>query len=340
MRTRARLIATIAVCFWLSLAAVNHLAANQRSYKPTEEDIRIKKELERLEQQIKEGEKFFEKYRKQDEEQAKRIAHEDEARSTRKFQLKLIFGGIFVLATLVFRMFKRQERNPRHQPTRSSQIDSVPWTPDASGQSAEQQTDANEENNVLRHAEQLEERAAAKQHVDAKPETKHIPKRQKSLVYRYEFNSGLRISIVVDRTSNVIHFENCYSRSRYFRFSLEEHFVCPVADLTSFHTYHVKNKGGYLVLKTRTGTAQVKDWGDNFSSFHDALSQAFPSKHRSFHESSAEWLFLLVGLATFALGHSLIPSHASNAVHFAINVPLVVASVLSTYLWVDSLGRK
>ncbi len=178
--------------------------------------------------------------------------------------------------------------------------------------------------------------------IQSEQDSEHIPKRHKSLVYRYEFNSGKRVSIVVDRTSNVIQFENCYSRSRYCRFSPEQHFVCPVADVTSFHTYHVKNKRGYLVLKTRTGTAQVRDWGDNFSDFYDALAQAFPLKRRFFHESSglAQWLFLLVAFVAFTIGHSLIPRHASNAVHFSINVPLVVASVLSVYLWVDSLGRK
>lgn len=156
----------------------------------------------------------------------------------------------------------------------SSQGDSSPRNPNDAGQSAEQQ-------------------------IDAGQESEHTPKRRKSLIYRYEFNSGKRISIVVDRTSNVIQFENCYSRSRYFRFSPEPHFVCPVADVTSFHTYHVKNKGEYLVLKTRTGTAEVRDRGENFSDFVDALSQAFPSKQCSFHEGSflAGLLFLAAGLS-------------------------------------------
>ena len=85
MRTRAGLIATIAVGLWLSLAAGNNLAANQGSYKPTEADIERQQEMERLEKQMKETEKVLEKFRKQDEDFAKRVAHEDETRSTRKF---------------------------------------------------------------------------------------------------------------------------------------------------------------------------------------------------------------------------------------------------------------
>lgn len=130
MRTRARLIATISVCFWLSLAAGNHLAANQRFHKPTEEDIQREKEMERIEQQIQESEKVLEKYRKQDEDLAKRIAVENEARRTRKNWGRLISGGLFVLLTLGFQMFKRQGRNPPKESSRSSQRDSSPRNPD------------------------------------------------------------------------------------------------------------------------------------------------------------------------------------------------------------------
>ena len=111
MRTRAGLIATIAVGLWLSLAAGNNLAANQGSYKPTEADIERQQEMERLEKQMKETEKVLEKFRKQDEDFAKRVAQEDEARSTRKFWGRLISGGLFVVLTLGLQLFKRRGRH-------------------------------------------------------------------------------------------------------------------------------------------------------------------------------------------------------------------------------------
>ncbi len=308
---------TIAVCFWLSLAAGNQLAANQRSYKLTEEDIQREKEMDRLEQQMKEVEKVLEKHKKQDEDLTKRIAEEDEARRTRKMWGRLICGGLFVVLTLGFQMFKRRGRNAPDRSSRSSRGDSSPRNLEDAGQSAEPQ-------------------------IGAEQKTEQIPTHRKSLVYRMGFNSGKQISIVVDHTSNVIHFENCYSRSRYFRFSPEQHFFCPVSDVTSYHTYHLKNKGTYLVLKTRTGTAQVLTKGDSFADFYDAMHHEFPGKACAFHEDSslAMFLFLMAAFAAWYIGRGLIPALASNAVHFSIIVPLVVVSVLSVYLWVDWLGRK
>lgn len=112
--------------------------------------------------------------------------------------------------------------------------------------------------------------------------------------------------------------------------------------MTSFHEYYAKNKGPRLVLKTRVGTAELKDEGTNLLDFIDALHTVFPGRKRSFHEdgSVAGFLFLLAAFGGWYLGHCLVPANAPISTDFAVIVPLVIASTVSVYLWIDSLGRR
>ena len=180
-------------------------------------------------------------------------------------------------------------------------------------------------------------------------DTASLPTPSPSLVHRYENSRGQRVSISIDRASNAIHFENCYRRRWAFKFFPEERFYCSISDVTSYFADHdQKHDRSWIILKTRTGTARVlfddEDDSDSsaFSEFYNAIHHLLAFKERRFHAGSswAMTLYLLSAIVSFILGQQLIMGRASVVLPSSLGIPLVVASVVATYLFVDFLDRR
>ncbi len=140
MRTRARLIATIAVCLWMSLANAHHLAADppsrqsieseqQSHQEPERPSPKLKRndELENIQQRQKEIDDMLEKgkenlkkldeytkkHEKEEAEQAQKIAEYQAARKKWGREWwpleRIVLVGVVGVLVMLYRAFKNPE---------------------------------------------------------------------------------------------------------------------------------------------------------------------------------------------------------------------------------------
>ncbi len=134
-----------------------------------------------------------------------------------------------------------------------------------------------------------------------------------SLVCRYAGWMGKPMSVIVDRATGMVHFQNCLRLRKFWAISSETWFSCPVSELIAAHDFTHKGHRS-LTIVTRSGTARISSDASNFESLSQTLPALIPDGGRAFStEHPAFGILLAFGaIGGFVLGFVLTPRGASD----------------------------
>lgn len=135
-----------------------------------------------------------------------------------------------------------------------------------------------------------------------------------SLVCRYAGWMGKPVSVIVDHSAGMIHFQNCLRLRKFWAISSEPWFSCPFSSLVAAHDFTHKGQRG-LTIVTRSGTARIPSEASSFESLCQTLPAVIPGGGRAFStEHPAFGILLAFGaMGGFVLGFALTPKGASDA---------------------------
>jgi hypothetical protein len=155
-----------------------------------------------------------------------------------------------------------------------------------------------------------------------------------SLVWRATDRKGKPVSVIVDRSAGLIHFQNCAIRRSFWPGSALPWFSCSLSDLRSFHNSPVKY-GNALVIKTDFGKVTVFVLCDvaSFQEFAQWMDVVIPGGHRRFHEDSlwAILLYLFAGGSAAVLALVLVPDGLSPQIVVSLVLGSGVAVTLTVH---------
>ncbi len=164
-----------------------------------------------------------------------------------------------------------------------------------------------------------------------------------SFVWRASGGKGQSVSVIVDRSAGMIHFENCATQGSFWPGTALPWFSCSLSDLRSFHNRPVKY-GSALVIKTDFGKVTVLVFCDvaSFQALLQAMHDVIPGGHRRFHEDSlvAILLYVLSGGSTAVLALFLVPAGLSPLIETSLVLGAGVAVTLAVHRVISTRGRK
>ncbi len=161
-----------------------------------------------------------------------------------------------------------------------------------------------------------------------------------SLVCRYAGWMGKPVSVIVDRSLGMIHFQNCFRLATFWAISTEPWFSCPLSQIKAAH--HCNNKGHRsLVIATRSGKARISADASDYSALCDAMASFMPHGLRALHEDHpvVGCLTSLVGFGGLALGYCLSPNGVSDTTQYLISLGTGVVCLVLFFMGIKSLNR-
>lgn len=185
--------------------------------------------------------------------------------------------------------------------------------------------------------------------VDSQPQPEGPTFSAKSVVWRASSERGKPVSVIVDRTAGMIHFQNCAILQVFWLGSPLPWFSCSLSDLRCFHESPVKG-GRALVIKTGFGKVTVFVRCDlaSFQALFGVMQEVIPGGHRRFHEDHplAILLYVVAGGSAAALAGVLVPERlnpfigASLVLSAGVAVTLAVRQAISFWSGTPSQRRS
>lgn len=161
-----------------------------------------------------------------------------------------------------------------------------------------------------------------------------------SLVCRYAGWMGKPVSVIVDRSAGMIHFQNCFRLAKFWAISAEPWLSCPLNEVRAAH--HCNHKGyRSLVIATRSGKARISSDASDYAALCDAMAGFVPHGLRAIHEDHPVVGFLMafVAFGGLALGYCLTPHGASDTTTFLISCGTGVVCLVLLFMGIKSLNR-
>ena len=161
-----------------------------------------------------------------------------------------------------------------------------------------------------------------------------------SLVSRYAGWMGKPLSVIVDRSAGMIHFQNCYYPKGFWRFKPSPWFSCPIEHLVAKHG--MSGRGEYFVIVTRQGRALLTITSGNFDSLRSVLDNVIPGGGQGFtiHHPLVPTIYVLFGFGGLVLGvlraSSDLPSSVMGNGFFVTTGFWLVVAMVAAYLIVKA----
>ncbi len=163
-----------------------------------------------------------------------------------------------------------------------------------------------------------------------------------SHVCRYAGWMGKPMSVIVDRSAGMIHFQNCYYPKGFWRFKPSPWFSCLIEHLVAKHS--MSGRGGdYLVIVIRQGRAVLTIASGNFNSLCSVLDYVIPGGGQGFtiHHPWVPTIYVLFGFGGLILGASRAMSDFPRSVTgngFFVTTGLwLIVSMVAAYLIIKAL---
>ncbi len=161
-----------------------------------------------------------------------------------------------------------------------------------------------------------------------------------SLVCRYAGWMGKPVSVIVDRSAGMIHFQNCLRPAKFWATSTEPWFSCRLSEIKAAH--HCNDKGRLsLVIATQMGRARVSADASNYAALCDAMASFVPHGFRVLHEDDPAFGYLMVFVlfGGMALSFYLTPKDASLTTYYLATVGTGIAVLVLLFIGVKSQNR-
>lgn len=165
-----------------------------------------------------------------------------------------------------------------------------------------------------------------------------------SLVCRYAGWMGKPVSVIVDRSTERIHFQNCFTRRKFLAVSAEPWFSCSFRDLTAAFPHN--NRGVHsLVIVTEMGRAWISDDASDYASLCQTMKSIVPHGGERFNSDHPLMAMLYLGaaLAGFFLSWWAMPSSTSDTMLGFGMLGGMIASAITVHLlvaWATSIRRS
>lgn len=164
-----------------------------------------------------------------------------------------------------------------------------------------------------------------------------------SLVCRYAGWMGKPMSVIVDRSAGMIHFQNCYYPKGFWRFKPSPWFSCPIEHLVAKHS--MSGRGEYFVIVTRQGRAALTITSGDFDSLRSVLDNVIPGGGQRFtiHHPWVPTIYVLFGFGGLVLGVLRAscdsPSSVTGNGFFVTTGLWLVVSMVAAYLIIKVLCK-
>lgn len=163
-----------------------------------------------------------------------------------------------------------------------------------------------------------------------------------SLVCRYAGWMGKPVSVIVDRSAGMIHFQNCYYPKGFWRFKPSLWFSCPIEHLVAKHS--TSGRGGeHFVIVTCQGRAVLTIASGDFNSLRSVLDNVIPGGGQRFtiHHPWVPAIYVLFSFGGFVLGIfralSDFPGSVTGNGFLVTSLLWLAASMVAAYLIIKAL---
>ncbi len=156
--------------------------------------------------------------------------------------------------------------------------------------------------------------------------------------------NGKPVSVIVDRTEGMIHFQNCHSPQGFWAVSAPAWFICPLSELVAVR--HLDRRGKRLMIVTKAGEASISSTATNYERLDKILPGLIPqhpptisADHPVVMKMSMLWS-LFTTLAGLMTGWFMTALNASNSSLFLHLLVGAIAGAALPFFTALLMSRK